>query len=368
MTKDITSLWVLLVYAIEGRRVFSPERRTAPSESIVTELDSQDDLGSVAPTRSLASLLAVSDVANAFQALSPFGALAKRSRSLPGMTDLEDTVVERNHALSSSISRRASALTLALSVLAPSLPALGVGAGTSTTGKSRPNLGLVLLEEASKSGNVVQAELNLRTTDLTDGLRANVEFESPWPLARTLYCDVETKNDKYTSGGSSFLQIVPLPDGVPVETAEKQVFSKSLFKLDGRFGAYGQPVVTKMNKDEFKDGRRSIDLKFTSYTPQGKDVNWLGRMTAIQAKGGHDALVLVSASPTEDWDKVEPVAKETAKSFKIVRTRATKIKPVMSSDVRYEKLGGLLPDDERNIPKSMESKQTQDDVFSSIGM
>jgi hypothetical protein len=243
--------------------------------------------------------------------------------------------------LDASLSRR---MFVSIALVAPPLlprQALAVGAGTSVTGKSRPELGCILVDEAVQSGSTVTAELLLN-----GGVAATATFDSPWPLARGLYYDVETKSEK----GSAFLQVVPLPAGESVGSAPKKLFTKNVLKVDGRYGSYGAPTDVKITRDDIAaDGaRRTVDFGFSTTAPGGAEVAWKGTLAAVQPKGSTDALLIVSSAPVGKWkDGVEQLARSATSSFRVAETRPTSIKPVPSSDVRFERLGGLLSDEQR---------------------
>jgi hypothetical protein len=242
----------------------------------------------------------------------------------------------------SPLSRR---LFISLASVAPLLPreAIAVGAGTSVTGKSRPELGCVLIDEVTQTGKTVTAELALRGTG-SQGVAATATFDSPWPLARGLYYDVEAKNEK----GSVFLQVVPLPSEESVMTAPKKLFTKNILKVDGRFGSYGAPTDIKITADEVSGERRRVDFGFTTTAPGGADVNWKATLAALQPRGSPDALVIVSGAPVGKWkDGGEALSRSATSSFRIAQVRPTSIPPVASSDVRFERLGGLLSDEQR---------------------
>ena len=234
-------------------------------------------------------------------------------------------------------------LFVSLVSIAPLLPpgelALAVGAGTSVTGKSRPELGCILLDEATQTGKTISAELVLH-----GGVTAIATFDTPWQLQRGLYYDVEAKSDK---GASAFLQVVPLA-GESVETAPKKLLAKNVLKVDGRFGSYGAPTDVKISADRADGQRRSIDFGFTTTAPGGAEVAWKATLAALQPQGSTDALLLVSAAPLGRWkDGGEAMARAATASFRIGATRTTQIKPVPSSDVRFERMGGLLSDQQR---------------------
>jgi hypothetical protein len=238
-----------------------------------------------------------------------------------------------------ALSRRMFVSLASIAPLLPAPEALAVGAGTSVTGKSRPELGCVLIEEVAQSGSTVTAELALN-----GGVAATATFDSPWPLAKGLYYDVETKNEK----GSAFLQVVPLPAGESVTTVSKKLFTKNVLKVDGRYGSYGAPTDVKISADETAGERRSVDFGFTTTAPGGADVTWKGTLTAVQPAGSSDALLIVSSAPVSRWkDGGEKLSRSATSSFRIAQTRKTSVKPVPSSDVRFERMGGLLSDEER---------------------
>lgn len=249
--------------------------------------------------------------------------------------------------------------------LAPALilprAALSVGAGTSVTGKSRPVLGVILLDAATQTGDTLNADLLLHGGG-GSAVVASAAFEAPWPLARGLYYDVEAKGEK----GSAFLQVLPLPAGTSLGAAPKSFFTKGVLGLDGRFGAYGAPSDVKVTADVTDaagGARRALDFGFTTLSPGGAELAWRGTMVATTPQDSTDALVCVSSATVARWRAGgEALARKATASLRVA-ARPTRIAPVASSDVvcappcphsaanprdrtlpsqRFERLGGLL--------------------------
>jgi hypothetical protein len=237
-----------------------------------------------------------------------------------------------------------SLAAVAPAALQPTERAFALGAGTSVSGKSRPELGVILLDEVTSTDKTLSAEIVLHgKPDDSANIIATAAFEAPWPAARGLYYDVEAKSQKDGDKGSAFLQVIALPSGETVETASKKLFTKRVLAIDGRFGAYGEPTDVKITADSTATSQRSIDFGFTTQAPGGSELAWKATMRAVQPPGSTDALVIVSSAPAARWKSGgEALARAATASFRVDGTRPTKIPVVPSSDCRFERMGGLL--------------------------
>ena len=86
-----------------------------------------------------------------------------------------------------------------------------LGAGT-IAGKSRPVTGVVLLEEPAGSGDPKKPTISAEVVT-NGGVAATVTFDSPWPLAKGMYYDVESRS---ADGDSAFLMVNGIPEGEPL--------------------------------------------------------------------------------------------------------------------------------------------------------
>jgi len=235
--------------------------------------------------------------------------------------------------ISAAVSRRA-ALSAALStfaVVTPVLPALGISA-TTMTGKTKPDLGVVLLDEAKSTGNTLSADLVL-----DGGVVATAAFNSKWPLAEGGYYDFEAAT---RDGETAFMQVKALGSGESLSSVPKKWFSDALFSVDGRYGAYGAPSDLKLKEVEGVGGTRSFDMSFTVLSPGGSDVPRKGVMKAIQAPGSQDVLFLTASSGANKWKSSESEARSIVESFRIARTQPTALKREASADYRFGKTSG----------------------------
>ena len=238
--------------------------------------------------------------------------------------------------------------------LVPSLPAVadsgvsvsgGESAGSSAnfnrlqTGKPRPETGCVLLEEVqSSSGNgkvsTISAELVTN-----GGVAASVAFESPWPVARGMYYDVEARSQE---GDSAYLHVRTLPSDKDVMAVKASYLTSSVFNPYGRWSTYGAPTDVKVLSDETVGTVRYLDVSFSVLSQSGPESIRRGVIAAIQPKGSNDAIMLVSSATSVRWKKgAEAGARQAAQSFRMTRTRPTKNPRAFSSDYRFEERGGL---------------------------
>ena len=214
-----------------------------------------------------------------------------------------------------------------------------LGAGTISS-RSRPSTGVVLLEEVQESGKKdapsVSAELVL-----DGGVVATATFDSDpgYPLIRGMFYDVEVRSTKGADG--AFLQVAKLPSGKSILDVPDAFFTKSVFSTEGRFGAYGQPTDIKVLKSD-KGDRRLLDISFSALSPGQTEVPRRALVAAVQPDGADDVVMLVGGSTASQWKKSESAMRNMAKSFRIARTRPTKIPRKAKNDYRFEEQGGLL--------------------------
>jgi len=107
------------------------------------------------------------------------------------------------------------------------------------TGKPRPETGCVLVEEVQSTGDkknpTVSAELVTG-----GGVAATVAFESPWPVARGMYYDVEARS---TEGDSAYIHVRTLPDSVDLASVPASYLTSSVFNAYGRWSTCAPPPL-----------------------------------------------------------------------------------------------------------------------------
>lgn len=140
--------------------------------------------------------------------------------------------------------------------------ALAISA-TTMTGKTRPDLGVVLVDQVSQQGQTLSADLVV-----AGGLICSVAFDSKWKLAEGGYYDVEANT---RDGEAAFLQRVALPKGSTLDSLPAKWFTSAVLGVDGRYGAYGAPVDGKVIADVTSSGKRLVDISFTSLSPGGAE-------------------------------------------------------------------------------------------------
>ena len=143
-------------------------------------------------------------------------------------------------------------------------PAFAISA-TTMTGKSKPELGMILVDEvkatkAGIAGNLV----------LDGGVVAAVAFESAWPLAEGGYYDMEAKSRD--GSDSAFVQIAKLPRGKSLDSLPKTFFTDTILSVDGRYGAYGAPTDIKVTGDSTEGGTRRMEISFVALSPGSAEV------------------------------------------------------------------------------------------------
>jgi len=200
---------------------------------------------------------------------------------------------------------------------------------TTMTGKTKPDLGIYLVEEPKAVGKSVSADLVL-----TGGVIATATFDSPWSLAQGGYYDVEAVARE---GDTAFMQVARLSKG---ESVQGKWLGEKLFSVDGRYGAYGAPTDIKVKASA--EGEQTFDLSFTALTPGGSEVQRKGIVRALQAPGSADVLLLACTASTSRWKKEgsDAVSRRVVDSFRVAATRSTELKPEPSADYRFGKTSG----------------------------
>ena len=222
----------------------------------------------------------------------------------------------------------------------------GESAGSSAnfnrlqTGKPRPETGCVLLEEVQSSSSGTAKVSTISAELITSGgVAATVAFESPWPVARGMYYDVEARSQE---GDSAYVHVRTLPNDKGVMAVKSSYLTSSVFNTYGRWSTYGPPTDVKVLSDETKGEVRYLDIVFSVLSQSGPESIRKGVIAAIQPKGSNDAVMLVSSATSARWKKgSEAGARQAAQSFRITRTRATQNPRAFSSDYRFEERGGL---------------------------
>uniref|UniRef100_A0A7S3BS30 Uncharacterized protein n=1 Tax=Haptolina ericina TaxID=156174 RepID=A0A7S3BS30_9EUKA len=209
------------------------------------------------------------------------------------------------------------------------------------TGKSKPELGIYLVDEPKASRDSVTADLIL-----SGGIIATAAFESPWPLAQGGYYDVEKSTRE---GDAAYLQVVGLGKGESLKALPPKWFGEKLFSVDGRYGAYGAPTDIKV-KASGTEGEPVFDVSFTALTPGGSEVPRRGIVRAIQAPGSPDVLLLTCTTTPTRWKKegADAVSRSAVGTFRVVATRPTDLKPEPQADYRYGKTSGPSTMSSRN--------------------
>lgn len=230
---------------------------------------------------------------------------------------------------------------LALALLSPlNLPAHAISA-TTMSGKSRPELGVILVEAANSAGSTISGEMVL-----AGGKIGVAAFESKFPLAEGGYYDIESKAKE--GGEGAFVQVAPLPKGQSLSTLKKDWFLATICDVTGRYGAYGAPVDGKvLADDKGSSDKRLLDVSFNVLRPDGAEAPRKAVVSAVQPAGTSEVVLLVSSAPSAAWKKGgEAEARKSAASFRVA-TRPTELKQEPSADYRFGKSSG---------PSSMKSR------------
>ena len=221
----------------------------------------------------------------------------------------------------STLGRRA-ALTSVLAAIAavhPNAPAYAISA-TTMSGKTKPDLGVVLASETSTVGKQLLADLVL-----DGGVVATTSFESKWPLAEGNYYDVETSS---RDGDVAFVQVKSLDKGKSFGSLPKAWFSDALFSTEGRYGAYGSPTDIKIKETAADGDSRNFEVSFTVLSPGMAEVPRKGVLRALPAPGTSDVLLLTASASAKRWTKSKAAAEASGitSSLRVTSTRPTTLK------------------------------------------
>jgi len=214
-------------------------------------------------------------------------------------------VISKGNAPSSMT--RSAFLTTLLTTTA-SLPANAFrgGTGAGGLGKTRPETGVVFLNEESvpiqkRNGDVV-AELlvdNGKTPVL-------VTYNSPWPLLETT-SGIQTRNLQEPE--SAFVQVA---DTSP-SSYSKQFFVDTIFGSQGKYGAYGAP--SDISVKPMEDGSL-YHISFTSLTPAMRESE--REVYVATRRVGSSTVLLVTGSTAARFAKKQDIIRRVAKSFQAV--------------------------------------------------
>ena len=153
--------------------------------------------------------------------------------------------------------REALRLPLALAAVLTQLPpppAMAISA-TTMSGKSKPELGMILADAASQKGSTISAN-----AVLPGGRVAAISWESKFPLASGGYYDVETMA---TDGGDGAFMQVATPPGGGLGSLKKDWFLQAICGVTGRYGSYGAPIDAMVLADDKGGTTRTLDISFT---------------------------------------------------------------------------------------------------------
>ena len=174
-------------------------------------------------------------------------------------------------------------------------PASAISA-TTMTGKTKPDLGIILVKEPEATKGGVSGEFII-----SGGNAALVKFDSPWPLAEGGYYDIEAKSKD--GSDSAFVQLVNLPSGKTLSSAPKTFFTDMLLGVDGRYGAYGGCTVGAVKELDADGKARQLEISFEALTPGGSEIARHADGGASFSVAGRDALCEHERRPVEEGRK-----------------------------------------------------------------
>lgn len=224
------------------------------------------------------------------------------------------------------------------------LPAFAAGGPSSLSGKPRPETGVVLLDPVQQTGRTISAELLLSAAGAKDSLSAVAVFETPWPVAKGNYYDVESRNQE---GDSAFIHVAKLPNSQRLETAPASFFTGTALGATGRFASYSAPQITSAKasplnpevdapQDGLSSGTRLVEVSFNALTQSGFEVPRRGVIAALQPTGSADVLMLVCTVAAAKWKKGgEADVRLAANTFRVARTRPSSLEKLNDNDYRY---------------------------------
>ena len=174
---------------------------------------------------------------------------------------------------------------------------------------------------------------------LDGGVVATATFDSEpgYPLIRGMFYDVEVRSK---AADGAFLQVASLPKDKMIADVSDSFFTKAVFSVEGRFGAYGTPTDVKVLKSD-KGAKRLLDISFSALSPGQTEVPRRAIVAAIQPEGSTDVVMLVGGSTASQWKKSEGAMRKILQSYRIARVRPTSIQRKSKNDFRFEEQGGL---------------------------
>ena len=291
------------------------------------------------PTSSFRLLLALTTTLTSAVALQTRRALLRSATAASAASAVTLLPALAAHAAQSGVPEgmRTSESYTNLQQLSPETTGT-LGAGTISS-RSRPSTGVVLLEEVQESGKKDAPSVSRSLCLMVVSWRRRLSIRTLDTLIRGMFYDVEVRSTKGADG--AFLQVAKLPSGKSILDVPDAFFTKSVFSTEGRFGAYGQPTDIKVLKSD-KGDRRLLDISFSALSPGQTEVPRRALVAAVQPDGADDVVMLVGGSTASQWKKSESAMRNMAKSFRIARTRPTKIPRKAKNDYRFEEQGGLL--------------------------
>ena len=210
-------------------------------------------------------------------------------------------------------------------------PASAISA-TTMTGKTKPDLGIILVKEPEATKGGVTGEFII-----SGGNAALVKFDSPWPLAEGGYYDIEAKSKD--GSDSAFVQLVNLPSGKTLSSAPKTFFTDMLLGVDGRYGAYGGCTVGAVKELDADGKARQLEISFEALTPGGSEIARRGTLTAVPVSPSQVVMLFASTSAGR-WKKGGKDEAMKAVSTFSVTTRPTTLAYEPTSDYRSGKTSG----------------------------
>jgi hypothetical protein len=198
--------------------------------------------------------------------------------------------------------------------------------------KSKPKLGVVLLDAPRQVENAVSAEVIC-----DNGVCANVEFVSKMKLAKGMNYDLEVNSPEKDQ--SVFLQVAALPEGFSFDTVPLDVIKEIVFDAEGRFSAYGTPTTTDFVDHGVEGSVRMIEGSFSILTPGGAGVPKRVVISVAQPEGSPNVMMLVGSASERCWDDKKDAICDAVRSFRVANTRSSKLTRTLNSDYRYS--GGI---------------------------
>ena len=220
-------------------------------------------------------------------------------------------------------------------LVVPAAPALAISA-TTMSGKTRPDTGVVLVDEPTQTSS--RGSLAASAEVVTaDKVAAKLAFDSPWPLQRGNYYDVEVKSKD--GGDGAFLVVKTPPRGASPASLPKAWFADNIFNIEGRYGAYGAPESVALVGDALSGDGRLLEYRFTALSPSNAQVLRKCFVKAVKVPGSADVAMLVAGTTSARWKKEngEATSRQVAESFRVASTAPTTLAKAEESDYRFYK-------------------------------